>query len=69
MVGDQTSAAATFRALENGRYFVYAANTGPSLVINPLGVVEARTKVERESTLTAKVQLLSGLTPFTEWYH
>jgi apolipoprotein N-acyltransferase len=69
MIGDQTSACAIFRALESGRYFIYAANTGPSLVINPLGVIEAEAKPGEEEVLTAKVAVLNGLTPFSMWYH
>lgn len=69
MVGDQTSACATFRALESGRYFIYSANTGPSLVINPLGIIDARTTCGEESVLNVKVQLMTGLTPFTQWYY
>jgi apolipoprotein N-acyltransferase len=68
MVGAQTEACAVFRSLESGRYFIYAANTGPTLVINPLGVVELRSKSGEEKLLTAKVEMLSDLTPFAEWY-
>ncbi len=69
MIGEQTSACATFRALESGRYFIYAANTGPSLVINPLGKIEAEAKPGQEEVLTAKVEMLNEITPFTMWYH
>ncbi len=67
MVGDQTTACAVFRAIENGRYFVYAANTGPSLVVNPQGFVEAKSNAEEEAVLSAKVELLSEPTIFTQW--
>ena len=68
MVGTQTEACAIFRALESGRYFVYAANTGPTLVINPLGKVITRSKCGEEAFISARVQLLEGLTPFMQWY-
>ena len=69
MIGEQTAACATFRAVETGRYFVYAANTGPSLVINPLGQITGRTAMGTDSVLTRKVQLLQDHTLFTQWYH
>jgi len=68
MVGAQTEACAVFRAVESGRYFVYAANTGPSLVISPLGAVDLRSKCGEEKLLSAKVELLDELTPFAQWY-
>lgn len=67
MVGDQTVACVTFRALESGRYFIYAANTGPSVVVNPLGQIEAQTKTGETEVLNAKVQLISEPTLFTQW--
>ncbi len=69
MVGDQTAACATFRALESGRYFIYAANTGPSLVVNPNGIVEVQTKASQEKLIEAKVALLKGETFFTRWFY
>ena len=67
MVGDQTAACATFRAIESGRYFIYAANTGPSLIVNPLGQIEARSKTGNETLLNGKVELLSEPTLFSQW--
>lgn len=69
MVGDQTSACVVFRALESGRYFIYAANTGPSMVVSPLGIVEAKSSVGDETLLNAKVALLRDLTLFTQWFY
>ena len=68
MVGAQTEAAAVFRAVETGRYFIYAANTGPTLVINPSGHIELKSKCGEEKLLQGKVQFLSDLTPFVQWY-
>ncbi|MBX9688360.1 MAG: apolipoprotein N-acyltransferase [Candidatus Obscuribacterales bacterium] len=69
MVGDQTSASAIFRAVESGRYFIYAANTGPTIFINPLGVIEAHSTPGKTEMLTAQVSLISEQTPFTQWYN
>ena len=69
MIGDQTAACATFRAIETGRYFVYAANTGPSMVINPLGQVTGRTRMGIDTMLIRKVQMRNNKTPFAQWYH
>lgn len=69
MIGDQTTACAAFRAVETGRYFVYAANTGPSMVINPLGQVTGRTAMGTDTMLIRKVQMRNEKTIFSQWYH
>ncbi|MBY0358985.1 MAG: apolipoprotein N-acyltransferase [Candidatus Obscuribacterales bacterium] len=69
IIGEQTSAAAVFRAIESERYFIYAANTGPSLIINPLGVIEQRTEKGEELLTTGQVKLVSSRTLFTHWFH
>ncbi len=69
MIGDQTTACATFRAVETGRYFVYAANTGPSMVINPLGQVTGRTRMGIDTMLIRRVQMRNEKTLFSQWYH
>lgn len=68
MVGDQTEACAVFRAIETSRYFVYAANTGPTLVVDPLGRVKLKSKCGEEKLVSGRVELLTGLTPFVQWY-
>lgn len=69
MVGEQTTACAVMRAIETGRYFVYAANTGPSMVINPLGQIAGKTALGSETLMTRRVQALNEQTVFTQWYH
>jgi apolipoprotein N-acyltransferase len=53
------------RAVEEGRYFVRAANTGISGAVDPYGRVLARTDLFVPVAVTADVRLLSGRT----WYN
>ncbi len=50
------------RAIEFGRYFVRAANTGISAIVDPYGRVVARTALFETTTLSGRVRLLDGLT-------
>jgi apolipoprotein N-acyltransferase len=55
---------ARFRALETGRYLIRAVNTGISAVIGSKGEVVAGARAGEETVVTAKVQPLSGSTPY-----
>lgn len=68
IIGKQTEACVIFRAIETGRYFVYAANTGPSLIASPLGTIESRAQCNKAELLQGKVELIEKQTPFTLWY-
>jgi apolipoprotein N-acyltransferase len=50
------------RAIEFGRYFVRAANTGISAIVDPYGRVLASSSLFETTTLTGEVGLLTGLT-------
>ena len=50
------------RAIEVGRYFVRAANTGVSAIVDPYGRVVGRTPLFETATLFGQVRLLTGLT-------
>ncbi len=63
----QHFAKGVFRAVENGRYFVQAANTGISGIIDPQGRILLRTKIEERATLQGVVQLRDGQTLYTRW--
>jgi apolipoprotein N-acyltransferase len=66
--GQQMIAFSVLRAIENGRYFVFAANTGPSAIIDTRGRVVSLSKQGQEQLLVGKVSLLSEMTPFTRWF-
>ncbi len=52
------------RAVETGRYFVRAANTGISAIVDPYGRVLARRELFETATLTGEVRLLEGRTVY-----
>lgn len=69
MVGDQMVAFSVLRAAESGRNFVFAANTGPSAVIDSSGRIIARSRTGVEEVLKSRVRFSNELTPFTQWFH
>jgi apolipoprotein N-acyltransferase len=62
----QFVAAATLRAVENGRFIVLSTDTGVSAVIDPAGVVTTRSLPGRRGVLLDTVQFLYKKTPFTK---
>jgi apolipoprotein N-acyltransferase len=60
----QFAAMAQLRALETGRWLVSAANTGPSLLINPRAQVIAALPVGAAGTGQFTVPLVQALTPY-----
>ncbi len=68
IIGEQMIACAVLRAIENRRYFVFAANTGPSAVISPLGVIQAQVGQNMRTILISKIDYLSQLTFFSHWF-
>jgi apolipoprotein N-acyltransferase len=60
----QFAALAQLRALETGRWLVSAANTGPSLLINPRAQVMAALPAGASGTGLFTVPLLQPLTPY-----
>lgn len=66
--GEQMAAFSVLRAVENGRFFVFAANTGPSVIIDPNGRITAATSVGSERVLVGQVGFIKHVTPFTQWY-
>ena len=68
LIGEQMIATAVFRAVENRRYMVFAANTGPSAVIDPIGRVQERSAIGEACTLTGKVGKVDNMSIFTSWY-
>ncbi len=61
----QHFAMAKFRAVENERYLVRAANTGITAVVDPHGRVLDRTELFERTVLVREVPLLAGSTFYT----
>lgn len=68
VVGEQMLAFSVFRAIENRRFLVFAANTGPSAIINPRGMITERSALDDTTVLAGKVGFSSEITPFTAWF-
>jgi apolipoprotein N-acyltransferase len=58
---------AQMRALETGRYLIRGTNNGVSAIINHRGQIVARTEQFVETTLTGRVEVMLGLTPFASF--
>jgi apolipoprotein N-acyltransferase len=65
MIGDQMIAMSVIRAVENNRYFVLAANSGPSVIVDNVGRINAHTDTGKAELLCGSVAFESALTPFT----
>jgi apolipoprotein N-acyltransferase len=58
----QHFAMAVFRAVENGKYLVRAANTGITAVVDPRGRVLERTELFERRAIVREVPIVPGLT-------
>jgi len=65
----QHAAIAPFRAIEEGRYLLRAANSGPSMIIDPHGRVIAALPTGARGVLAARVAPRRGLTPYARYGH
>jgi apolipoprotein N-acyltransferase len=63
----QFRALAQLRAIEASRWLVSAANTGPSLVVNPEGVVLEQLRSGQPGTLLSTVIPRDRITPYARW--
>jgi len=68
IVGRQMIAFAVMRSVENRRYFIFAANTGPSAIIDSDGYIRRISELNKSDVLSGKVGLNSRVTPFTSWF-
>ena len=66
--GEQMTAFSVLRAVENGRYFVFAANTGPSVIIDPVGRITASSGIGKDCVLVGKAGFTTDATAFTKWF-
>lgn len=67
LLQQQFSALAQLRAIETGRWLVSAANTGPSLVIDPVGRVRQQLPVAEPGTLLARIEPLNTRSGYVRW--
>jgi apolipoprotein N-acyltransferase len=65
-LNEQVLAAATLRAVENGRFMVLATNTGISAVIDPAGVVTSKSFPNKRGVIVDTVQFLYNKTTFNK---
>jgi apolipoprotein N-acyltransferase len=63
----QHMAMAVFRAVENGKYLVRAANTGITAIVDPRGRVQARTGLFDQTVLVGDAGIVPGGTPYTRY--
>ncbi|MFQ5510729.1 MAG: apolipoprotein N-acyltransferase [Candidatus Krumholzibacteriia bacterium] len=56
---------AVYRAVENGRYLLRSANTGVSMVVDPLGRIVASLGLNEEGFLVENIREIEGRTLFT----
>ncbi|MBK9146004.1 MAG: apolipoprotein N-acyltransferase [Candidatus Melainabacteria bacterium] len=67
-IGEQMLAFSVFRAVENRRFFVFAANTGPSAIINPRGEICQRSGLGQDLLLEGSIGFISDMSIFSQWY-
>jgi apolipoprotein N-acyltransferase len=65
IIGEQMLACAVLRAIENRRYFIFAANTGPSAIISAAGIISQKSGKNVQSVVTGKVAFNSKISFFT----
>jgi apolipoprotein N-acyltransferase len=63
----QHFAKGVFRAVENGRYFIQAANTGISGIIDPQGRIVEKTRIEERTVLYGSAKLQYAQTFYTRF--
>ncbi|HEY9775572.1 MAG TPA: apolipoprotein N-acyltransferase [Planktothrix sp.] len=68
IAGDQMIAFSVMRAVENRRYFIFAANTGPSVIIDNDGNIQDISNLDKACIVLGKVGLGQHLSPFTRWF-
>lgn len=68
MVQEQMLSFAVLRAVESQRYLVFAANTGPSAIIEPSGKIQTISKSSQPELVIGKVKALRKMSLFSSWY-
>lgn len=67
LLQEQFTALARLRAIESGRWLVSAANTGPSLAVDPRGVVRSRLPAGRSARKAVEIRRLQTTTGYVRW--
>jgi apolipoprotein N-acyltransferase len=67
LLQQQFTALARLRAIENGRWLVSAANTGPSLVVDATGALRQQLPAGRSASALVSVEQRTALTPYARW--
>ncbi len=58
---------AVFRAVENNRWVIHASNTGPSVIVSPLGNIRSQTTMYQREYITGQVEMISTKSIFTRY--
>jgi len=58
---------AVFRAIENNRWVIHASNTGPSMIVSPLGQVNAETGFYQRGFVHGSIGYISEMSLFTTY--
>ncbi len=66
--GDQMVAFSVLRSIENRRYCLFAANTGPCAIINKSGRIVQYAGQGDKPVLLGKIGLNSKITTFAQWF-
>jgi len=65
IIGEQMLACAVLRAVENRRYFIFAANTGPSAIVTTTGVIADKSGKNAQEVIIGQVAFNSEISLFT----
>lgn len=58
---------AIFRAVENNRWVIHASNTGPSVIVSPLGQISASAKLYHRGFIVGHVAFIQEMSFFTRF--
>ena len=67
LLQEQFTALARLRAIESGRWLVSAANTGPSLAVDPRGTIRSRLPAGSSGHAAVEIRARQGLTAYVRW--
>jgi apolipoprotein N-acyltransferase len=67
LLQNQFLALSRLRAVETGRWLVSVANTGPTVAVDPRGVVRQQLPAGRPASGALTVEQLTDLTPYDRW--